>query len=90
MHLLAAVYDHNDDDEDEDGDNANIITSQQSEEELHADIFAAVHDYDNDEEYEDGDDSHTSYLSQTPQTCLCKNFLSGVNFSRLSGKNAYI
>ena len=33
---------------------------------------------------------HTSYLSQTPQTCLCKNFLSGVNFSRLSEKNAYI
>ena len=31
-------------------------------------------------------DSHTSYLSQTPQTCLCKNFLSGVNFSRLSEK----
>ena len=34
--------------------------------------------------------THTSYLSQTPQTCLCKNFLSGVNFSRLSEKNAYI
>ena len=34
--------------------------------------------------------NHTSYLSQTPQTCLCKNFLSGVNFSRLSEKNAYI
>ena len=34
--------------------------------------------------------SHTSYLSQTPQTCRCKNFLSGVNFSRLSEKNAYI
>ena len=33
---------------------------------------------------------HTSYLSQTPQTCLCKKFLSGVNFSRLSEKNAYI
>ena len=33
---------------------------------------------------------HTSYLSQTPQTCLCKNILSGVNFSRLSEKNAYI
>ena len=33
---------------------------------------------------------HTSYLSQTPQTCLCKSFLSGVNFSRLSEKNAYI
>ena len=33
---------------------------------------------------------HTSYLSQTPKTCLCKNFLSGVNFSRLSEKNAYI
>ena len=33
---------------------------------------------------------HTFYLSQTPQTCLCKNFLSGVNFSRLSEKNAYI
>ena len=30
--------------------------------------------------------AHTSYLSQTPQTCLCKNFLSGVNFSRLSEK----
>ena len=30
--------------------------------------------------------SHTSYLSQTPQTCLCKNFLSGVNFSRMSEK----
>ena len=30
--------------------------------------------------------THTSYLSQTPQTCLCKNFLSGVNFSRLSEK----
>ena len=29
---------------------------------------------------------HTSYLSQTPQTCLCKNFLSGVNFSRMSEK----
>ena len=24
--------------------------------------------------------THTFYLSQTPQTCLCKNFLSGVNF----------
>ena len=23
---------------------------------------------------------HSFYLSQTPQTCLCKNFLSGVNF----------
>ena len=34
--------------------------------------------------------AHTSYLSQTPQTCLCKNFLSGVNFSILSEKNAYI
>ena len=34
--------------------------------------------------------NHTFYLSQTPQTCLCKNFLSGVNFSRLSEKNAYI
>ena len=34
--------------------------------------------------------SHTSYLSQTPQTCLCKKFLSGVNFSRLGEKNAYI
>ena len=34
--------------------------------------------------------THTSYLSQTPQTCLCKNFLSGVNFSRMSEKNAYI
>ena len=34
--------------------------------------------------------NHTSYLSQTPQTCLCKNFLSGVNFSRMSEKNAYI
>ena len=33
---------------------------------------------------------HTFYLSQTPQTCLCKNFLSGVNFSRMSEKNAYI
>ena len=33
---------------------------------------------------------HTFYLSQTPQTCLCKIFLSGVNFSRLSEKNAYI
>ena len=33
---------------------------------------------------------HTLYLSQTPQTCLCKNFQSGVNFSRLSEKNAYI
>ena len=32
------------------------------------------------------DNVHTSYLSQTPQTCLCKNFLSGVNFSRLSEK----
>ena len=31
-------------------------------------------------------DSHTFYLSQTPQTCLCKNFLSGVNFSRMSEK----
>ena len=30
--------------------------------------------------------AHTSYLSQTPQTCLCKNFLSGVNFSRMSEK----
>ena len=30
--------------------------------------------------------NHTWYLSQTPQTCLCKNFLSGVNFSRLSEK----
>ena len=30
--------------------------------------------------------AHTSYLSQTPQTCLYKNFLSGVNFSRLSEK----
>ena len=29
---------------------------------------------------------HTSYFSQTPQTCLCKKFLSGVNFSRLSEK----
>ena len=29
---------------------------------------------------------HTFYLSQTPQTCLCKNFLSGVNFSRMSEK----
>ena len=29
---------------------------------------------------------HTFYLSETPQTCLCKNFLSGVNFSRLSEK----
>ena len=34
--------------------------------------------------------NHTSYLSQTPQTCLCKNFLPGVNFSRMSEKNAYI
>ena len=33
---------------------------------------------------------HTFYLSQTPQTCLCKNFLSGVNFSRMSEKNAFI
>ena len=33
---------------------------------------------------------HTFYLSQTPETCLCKNFLSGVNFSRMSEKNAYI
>ena len=33
---------------------------------------------------------YTSYLSQTPQTCLCKNFLSGVNFSRMSEKNAFI
>ena len=30
--------------------------------------------------------THTSYLSKTPQTCLCKKFLSGVNFSRLSEK----
>ena len=30
--------------------------------------------------------THTFYLSQTPQTCLCKNFLSGVNFSRMSEK----
>ena len=34
--------------------------------------------------------AHTSYLSQTPHTCLCKNFLSGVNFSILSEKNGYI
>ena len=33
---------------------------------------------------------HTSYLSQTPQTCLCKKFLSGVNFSRMNEKNAHI
>ena len=30
--------------------------------------------------------NHTSYLSQTPQTCLYKNLLSGVNFYRLSEK----
>ena len=29
---------------------------------------------------------HTFYMSQTPQTCLCKNFLSGVKFSRMSEK----
>ena len=42
---------------DEDGDNANVTTSQQSEEELHGDIFVAAHDYDADNEAEDGDDS---------------------------------
>ena len=30
---------------------------------------------------------HTSYLSQTPQTCLCKKIQSGVKFSRLNAKN---
>ena len=30
---------------------------------------------------------HTSYLSQTPQTCLCKKIQSGVKFSRLNVKN---
>ena len=35
---------------------------------------------------QDTTDHHTSYLSQSPQTCLCKNYLSGVNFSRLSEK----
>ena len=31
--------------------------------------------------------SHTSYLSQTPQTCLCKEKLPGVNFYRFNAKN---
>ena len=30
---------------------------------------------------------HTSYLSQTPQTCLCKKKLPGVNFYRFNAKN---
>ena len=30
---------------------------------------------------------HTFYLSQTPQTCLCKKKLAGVNFHRFNAKN---
>ena len=30
---------------------------------------------------------HTSYLSQTPETCLCKKKLPGVNFYRFNAKN---
>ena len=30
---------------------------------------------------------HTFYLSQTPQTCLCKKKLPGVNFYRFNAKN---
>ena len=30
---------------------------------------------------------HTSYLSQTPQTCLCKKKLPSVNFYRFNAKN---
>ena len=30
--------------------------------------------------------NHTSYLSQTPQTCLCKKKLPGVNFYRFNAK----
>ena len=30
---------------------------------------------------------HTSYLSQTPQTCLCKKKLPGVIFYRFNAKN---
>ena len=32
--------------------------------------------------------SHTSYLSQTPQTCLRKKKLPGVNFYRFNAKNS--
>ena len=31
--------------------------------------------------------THTSYLSQTPQTCLCKRKLPGVNFYRFNANN---
>ena len=31
--------------------------------------------------------THTSYLSQTPQTCLCKKKLPGVNLYRFNAKN---
>ena len=31
--------------------------------------------------------AHTFYLSQTPQTCLCKKKLPGVNFYRFNAKN---
>ena len=31
--------------------------------------------------------NHTSYLSKTPQTCLCKKILPGVNFYRFNAKN---
>ena len=36
---------------------------------------------------EDTTINHTWYLSQTPQTCLCKKKLPGVNFYRFNAKN---